>query len=72
MTAFLGPVDSVGRIPPRQQTRVASFLVSAHGALARQLAFVLPTDESGWQTELNAQFFASPRSSRCCFAPRPG
>ena len=58
MTGFLGPLDSIGRIPPRQQTRVAAFLISAHGALARQLAFALPQQmKAGWQTELNAQFY---------------
>jgi hypothetical protein len=58
MTAFLGPLDSIGRVPPRQQTRVAAFLISAHGALARQLAFTLPLQmKAGWQTELNAQFY---------------
>jgi hypothetical protein len=58
MTAFLGPLDCLGRIPPPQQTRVASFLISAHGALARQLAFALPQQmKAGWQTELNAQFY---------------
>jgi hypothetical protein len=45
-------------VPPRQQTRVAAFLISAHGALARQFAFALPAKlESAWQTELNAQFY---------------
>jgi hypothetical protein len=58
MTRFLGPLDSIGRIPPRQQVRVAAFLISAHGALARQLAFALPQQmKAGWQTELNAQFY---------------
>jgi hypothetical protein len=58
MTMFLGPLDSIGRVPPRQQTRVGSFLISGHGALARQLAFVLPGQmRAGWQTELNAQFY---------------
>ena len=58
MTAFLGPLDSIGHVPPRQQTRVAAFLISAHGALARQLAFALPRQmHAGWQTELNAQFY---------------
>jgi|GEM_PF-1382702 len=58
MTGFLGPLDSIGRIPPWQQTRVAAFLISAHGALARQLAFTLPQQmKAGWQTELNAQFY---------------
>src|SRR4051812_29453213 len=56
MSRFLGPLDSIGRVPPLQQTRVASFLTSAHGALARQLAIALPGQiEAGWQTELNAQ-----------------
>jgi hypothetical protein len=58
MSVFLGPLDSIGRVPPRQQTRVAAFLISAHGALARQLAFALPGQmKAGWQTELNAQFY---------------
>lgn len=56
MNQFLGPLDSTGRVPPLQQTRVASFLISAHGALARQLAVALPGQlKAGWQTELNAQ-----------------
>ncbi|ANW01176.1 hypothetical protein [Bradyrhizobium icense] len=56
MNQFLGPLDSIGRVPPLQQTRVASFLISAHGALARQLALALPAQlKAGWQTELNAQ-----------------
>ena len=37
----LGPLDATGRVPPRQQTRVAAFLVSGHGAMARQLAIAL-------------------------------
>lgn len=58
MSGFLGPLDSEGRVPPHQQTRVAAFLVSAHGALARQSAFSLPARlESAWQTELNAQLY---------------
>jgi|SRR5690242_3563580 len=58
MTSFLGPLDQAGRVPPRQQTRVAAFLVSAHGALARRLALALPGQmKAGWQTELNAQFY---------------
>jgi hypothetical protein len=45
-------------VSPRQQTRVAAFLISAHGALARQFAFTLPTTlEFAWQTELNAQYY---------------
>ena len=56
MSRFLGPLDSTGRVPPLQQTRIASFLISVHGALARQLAIALPGQfEAGWQTELNAQ-----------------
>jgi hypothetical protein len=58
MSRFLGPLDSTGRVPPLQQTSVASFLISAHGALARQLAMALPGQMSaGWQTELNAQLY---------------
>jgi len=63
VTAFLGPLDSIGRVPPRQQTRVASFLISAHGALARQLAFALPQRlRTDWQSELNAQFYRASES----------
>jgi hypothetical protein len=58
MNVFFGPLDSAGRVPPQQQTRVAAFLISAHGALARQLAATLPAQlKAGWQTELNAQLF---------------
>jgi len=58
VSRFLGPLDQAGRIPPRQQTRVAAFLTSAHGALVRRLAFALPGQmKAGWQTELNAQFY---------------
>jgi hypothetical protein len=58
VSAFLGPLDPNGRVPPAQQTRVAAFLVSAHGALARQFALSLPGQfKAGWQTELNAQFY---------------
>ena len=58
MSEFFGPLDSERRVPPRQQTRVAAFLISAHGALARQFAFTLPTRlDSAWQTELNAQLY---------------
>ncbi|MGY2847681.1 hypothetical protein ACVIWU_002441 [Bradyrhizobium sp. USDA 4509] len=56
MNQFLGPLDASGRVPPLQQTRVASFLVSMHGALARQLALTLPGQfKAGWQAELNTQ-----------------
>lgn len=58
MSGFLGPVAPDGRIPPNQQTKVAAFLISAHGALARQFAFMLPARlDAAWQTELNAQFY---------------
>src|SRR5260370_12708075 len=58
MSMFLGPLDATGRGPPRQQTRVAAFLVSCHGAMARQLAIALAWQmKASWQTELNAQFY---------------
>jgi hypothetical protein len=58
MSELFGPLDSERRVPPRQQTRVAAFLISAHGALARQFAFTLPIKlEAAWQTELNAQVY---------------
>jgi hypothetical protein len=58
MSESFGPLDTECRVPPRQQTRVAAFLISAHGALARQFAFALPIKfESAWQTELNAQIY---------------
>src|SRR5712675_2700839 len=58
MRMFLGPLDATGRVPPRQQTRVAAFLVSCHGAMARQLAIALAWQmKASWQTELNAQFY---------------
>ena len=58
MSMFLGPLDATGRVPPRQQTRVAAFLVSCHGAMARQLAIALAWQmKASWQTELNAQFY---------------
>ena len=58
MSAFLGPLDAAGRVPPQQQTRVAAFLLSCHGAMARQLALAccLPVNPA-WQVELNAQLF---------------
>ena len=56
MSMFFGPLDAVGRVPSEQQTRVAAFLISAHGALARQLALALPGQRQPcWQAELNAQ-----------------
>jgi hypothetical protein len=58
MTVFLGPLDSVGRVPPRQQTRVAAFLMSCHGAMARQLTIALASQmKPNWHNELNAQLF---------------
>jgi hypothetical protein len=58
MSALLGPLDKAGRVPPQQQTRVAAFLLSAHGALARHLAMALATPlKAAWQGELNAQFY---------------
>ena len=58
MSRFFGPLDPEGRVPRRQQTRVAAFLISAHGALARQFALALPLKlDHAWQTELNAQVY---------------
>ncbi|KWV60447.1 hypothetical protein AS156_29130 [Bradyrhizobium macuxiense] len=58
MRELLGPLTSDGCVPPQQQTRVAAFLISAHGALARQYALALPIRlEAAWQTELNAQLY---------------
>ena len=42
MSEFFGPLDSDNGVPAHQQTRVVAFLISAHGALARQFAFALP------------------------------
>ena len=57
MNPFLGPLDENGRIPAYQQTRVSAFLLSAHGARARQLAAALPARlHDGSQVELHAQF----------------
>lgn len=57
MSAFLGPPDEDGRIPAHQQTRVSAFLMSAHGAQARQLAAALPGGlRDGWQVELHSQY----------------
>jgi hypothetical protein len=58
MSMFLGPLDAAGRVPPRQQTRIAAFLLSSHGAMARQLALALSWQMNpAWHAELNAQFF---------------
>ena len=57
MNELLGPVDEAGRIPATQQTRVAAFLMSAHGAQARQLAITMPLRlNEPWQVELHAQY----------------
>jgi hypothetical protein len=56
MSKFLGPLDATGRVPPRQQTRVATFLLSGHGAMVRQLAVALAMQtKAAWHTELNSQ-----------------
>ena len=57
MSAFLGPLDEDGRVPAHQQTRISAFLMSAHGAQARQLAAALPGSlHNGWQVELHSQY----------------
>jgi hypothetical protein len=57
MNALLGPIDDDGRIPPQQQTRVSAFLMSAHGAQARQLLAAMPFRlRQPWQVELHAQY----------------
>lgn len=58
MSAILGSPNPDRGVSPRQQTRIAAFLISAHGALARQYAFTLPLKlNASWQAELNAQVF---------------
>jgi hypothetical protein len=57
MNALLGPLEQDGRIPPQQQTRIASFLLSAHAAQARQLAMSVPLRiREAWQLELHSQY----------------
>jgi len=57
MNALLGPLDQEGRIPPQQQTRIAAFLMSAHGAQLRQLAVTLPIHlRQPWHLELHSQY----------------
>jgi len=57
MTPFLGPLEEGGHIPAHQQTRVAAFLMSAHGAQARALAMSLPGGvHDGWQLEMHVQY----------------
>jgi len=56
LNSFLGPLDNQGRIPAHQQTRVSAFLMSAHGALARQLAVSLPgVLQNSLQVEMHAE-----------------
>ena len=58
MNILLGPLDATGRMPARQQTRLAAFLVSCHGAMARQLAIALAWQvKAAWRVELIAQFY---------------
>ena len=58
MSTFLGPLDATGRVPPRQQTRVAAFLLSCHGAMVRQLAIALALQtKAAWHAELNSQLY---------------
>jgi hypothetical protein len=57
MNEMLGPLEQDGRIPPHQQTRIASFLISAHAAQARQLAMAVPFRiRHPWQLELHSQY----------------
>jgi hypothetical protein len=57
MNAQLGPADEAGCIPALQQTRVAAFLLSAHGAQARRLAATMPMQlHQPWHIELHAQY----------------
>jgi hypothetical protein len=56
MKPFLGPLEH-GRIPALQQTRISAFLISAHGALTRQLGVAIPASlHHGWQVELHSQY----------------
>ena len=76
MSRFLGPVDTMGCVPARQQTRVAAFLMSCHGALARQLAVALIWERRPtWHMELNTQLYREADSNpvaACYFmGPRP-
>jgi hypothetical protein len=58
MSRFLGPIDAMGRVPALQQTRVAAFLMSCHGALARQLGVSLTWEmRPTWHMELITQFY---------------
>jgi hypothetical protein len=56
MKRYLGPLEVDGRVPAHQQTRISAFLMSAHGAQARQLTLALPVYlRDGSQVELHAQ-----------------
>jgi hypothetical protein len=58
MSMFLGPLDAAGCVPAGQQTRIAAFLLSCHGAMARQLALAITWQmHPAWHAELNAQLF---------------
>ena len=58
INALLGPVDADGRVPALQQTRIGAFLLSAHGAQARQLAATMPMHlRQPRHIELHAQYF---------------
>src|SRR4051794_20823685 len=51
-------MDAMGRVPALQQTRVAAFLMSCHGALARQLGISLTWEmKPTWHMELITQFY---------------
>ncbi len=56
MRTTLGPLDAAGRIPAIQQTRVASFLLSVHGAEMRLLSIALAAPTFGArEIEVHAQ-----------------
>ena len=77
MSLFLGPLDAARRVPAGQQTRVAAFLLSCHGAMARQLALALAWQVNpAWHIELNAQLFHEAEivtllSRATCWTPDP-
>jgi hypothetical protein len=57
MSPFLGPLDADGCVPALQQTRLSAFLMSAHGAQARQLGTALSGGlQHAWQVELHSQY----------------
>lgn len=62
MRNTLGPLDASGRVPGYQQTRVATFLISAHGAETRLLAAALANKLASpvfgtREVELHAQLY---------------